>query len=238
MRGLFWDLETNGIDTKTARITQIAFSVFDLVKQKELYHYSSLIKPSGEYEISSLNEEITGISKEQLNEFGSNFADCYSVFTRFSVLCDFSIGHNILGFDVPILTKEAADAGCGAPEFKEKIDTRFDLPIPSRIETRKLTYLAAEYGILNPGAHSARHDVLTCANLFFKFPLDEVIRRSKSPNVWLRAHVEFADKDKAKDKKFTFDSKNKWWVKNFKEIDLKDQVFNFTVSQLKDYAGP
>ena len=47
-----------------------------------------------------------------------------------------------------------------------------DVPYPETIATRKLTYLAADHGIVNPFAHRALFDVITmmqtCVELFRK----------------------------------------------------------------------
>lgn len=238
MRGLFLDFEATDKDVKTARITQVAFSIWDIEKKKELFHHSSLILPTGEYEINPVAAELTGISKEQLEEFGKPLAESLDVLGGCLARVDFLAAHNLHNYDHPLLMNELSRAELGALELPLLIDTRFDVPWPDHIETRKLTYLGAEYGIVNPSAHSARHDVDLMALLFFKFPLDTILERAKSPQVWIRANVSYDHREKAKAHRFLWDGGNKWWVKLLKECDLPKYNFDFPTTILKEYKGP
>ena len=167
MRGLFLDFEATDKDVATARITQVAFSIWDTDKQKEDFHYSSLILPEGEYEIHETAAKITGISKEQLEQFGRPLVEALDVLGGHLVGVDFLAAHNLHNYDLPLLKNEMLRIGREMFQLPQLVDTRFDVPWPDHIETRKLTYLAAEFGIVNPSAHSARHDVDLMAKLFF-----------------------------------------------------------------------
>jgi len=238
MRGLFLDFEATDKDVATARITQVAFSVFDLESKKEVYHYSTLVNPTGEYEINPTAQAITGITKEQLSEFGIPLETAFDVLISRLSGVDILVAHNLHNYDLPLLKNELERLGYS--EFKTPllVDTRFDIPWPEHIETRKLTYLAAEYGIVNPSAHSARHDVDLMSKLFFMFDRERILERAQSPQVWVRANVSYDHREKAKSKKFLWDGGNKWWVKLYKECDLEREVFDFPVMKLKDYKGP
>ena len=238
MRGLFLDFEASDKDVKTARITQLALSIFDLNEARELFHYSTLVKPDGDYEINEVAAKITGITKEQLEVYGIPVAEALSALLfRFSSV-DYIIAHNLHNFDLPLLKNE-----CERAKLRffhpELIDTRFDIPWPEHIETRKLTYLGAEHGVVNPSAHSARHDVDIMCKLFFMYPLEQILERARSPRYWIRANVSYDNKDKAKDKKFMWDAKNKIWVKQFKECDLEKETFDFQITKMNpEYQGP
>ena len=238
MRGLFLDFEATDKDVATARITQVSFSIYDIERKKELYHFSSLILPEGEYEIDPVAAQITGISKEQLSEFGASFTEIYNVLVRHLGGVDFIAAHNAINYDHPLLVNEVKRLGKEIVQLPLIVDTRFDLPWPEHIETRKLVYLGAEYGIVNPAAHSARHDVDLMAMLFFKFPIDIILERAKSPQVWVRANVSYDHREKAKARKFLWDGGNKWWVKLFKQCDFEKETFEFPTIILKDYKGP
>jgi DNA polymerase III alpha subunit (gram-positive type) len=227
MLGLFYDLEATDKDVKTARITQIAFSICDLEKKKELFHYSGLVIPKGDFEIHPDAAAITGLDKQQLVEWGCEQEEVLSLFVLYLQDVDYLIAHNLHNYDLPLLKAECERVGVVYNTLPGLIDTRYDLPLPAHIETRKLTYLGAEHGIVNPSAHSARHDTDIMIKLFFMYPLDLILARSKSPNVWVKAGVTFDTKEKAKDKKFMWDVKNKIWVKQFKEIDLAEAAKSF-----------
>jgi len=238
MRGLFLDFEATDKDVQTARITQVAFSVWDIEEKKELYHYSSLILPEGEYEIDPVAAQITGISKEQLEKFGAPLTTAIANLFEHSANVDFVAAHNFHNYDLPLLKNEVARLGMDLPELPLLVDTRFDVPWPEHIETRKLTYLGAEFGIVNPSAHSARHDVDLMALLLFRFPIEVIMERAKSPQIWVRANVSYDNREKAKAHRFLWDGNNKWWVKLLKQCDYEKLTFDFPTIILKDYKGP
>jgi DNA polymerase III subunit epsilon len=235
MRGMFLDFEATDKDITTARITQVAFSVFDLKKQKELFHYSTLVLPEGKYEISETAGAITGITADQLSEFGASLRKVLEIMHKHLMGVEYLIAHNLLAYDYPLLQHELKRLNREEFQLPALIDSRFDVPWPSHIETRKLSYLGAEFGIVNPSAHSARHDVDILAKLFFMFPIEETIERSKSPMIWVRADVSFNDKDKARDRRFMWNPTKKIWVKQFKQCDFEKESFDFRTIILHDY---
>lgn len=238
MLGLFLDFEATDKDVATARIIQVAFSLYDTDTKKEVYHYSSLILPEGEFEIDPVAGAITGITKEQLTKYGIALDEALNVLLRSLVGVDFLAAHNLHNYDLPLLKNEVERLRQEEVQLPKLVDTRFDIPWPEHIETRKLTYLAAEFGIVNPSAHSARHDVDLMMKLFGMFPLETIMERAASPQVWVRANVSYDQREKAKARKFLWDGGNKWWVKLFKQCDFEKETFEFPTMILKDYKGP
>jgi DNA polymerase III alpha subunit (gram-positive type) len=236
MRFLFLDFEATDKDVNTARITQIAFSIFNEDK-KELYHYSDLILPEGEFEINPTAQIITGISKEHLNAYGKSLRKSLEIFHDYLSSVDYLIAHNLHQYDLPLYKNECKRLELADYKLPALIDTRYDVPWPEHIETRKLVYLAAEFGIVNPSAHSARHDVDLMAMLFFRFPLDQILERANSPMVWVRANVSYDNREKAKSRRFMWDGNNKWWVKHIKQCDLDKETYDFPTIILHDYKG-
>lgn len=235
MRGMFVDFEASDKNVETARITQVAFSVYDFKTQKELFHYSSLVLPEGEYEIDETAGLITGITKEQLREFGTNLRNVLDIMHKHLLGVEYLVAHNLFAYDYPLLQNEIKRLGREEFKLPSLIDSRFDVPWPNHIETRKLSYLGAEFGVVNPSAHSARHDVDILAKLFFMFPLDEILDRASSPQIWVRADVSFDHKDKAREKRFMWNPTKKIWVKQYKECDFKKEKFDFKTIILHDY---
>lgn len=234
MLGLFLDFEATDKDVATARITQVAFSLYDTDTKKEVYHYSSLILPEGEFEIDPVAGAITGITKEQLTKYGIALDEALNVLLRSLVGVDFLAAHNLHNYDLPLLKNEVKRLRQEEVQLPKLIDTRFDVPWPEHIETRKLTYLGAEFGIVNPAAHSARHDVDLMALLFFRFPVESILERARSPMVWVRANVNYDNREKAKAHRFIWLGDKKIWAKQYKEIDLikHKELFDFTITIL------
>lgn len=237
MLGLFLDFEATDKDTNTARIVQVAFSLYNLHLQKELCHDSHLVLPEGNFAFDPVAAKITGITVEQLQQYGRSLTYTVQLLEKLFTNCEYIIAHNLHQYDLPLFKNELKRLGREDFYLPKLIDTRFDIPWPEHIETRKLTYLGAEYGVVNPSAHSARHDVDLMAKLFFQFPLNDIIDRSQSPMVWVRANVSYDHREKAKAEKFLWDGNNKWWVKFFKQCDLEKKNFDFTTTILKDYKG-
>ena len=67
------------------------------------------------------------------------------------------------------------------------------------------------------------------------FPLETIIERAASPQVWVRADVTFDHKDKAREKRFQWNPTKKIWVKQFKQCDLEKETFDFKTIILHDY---
>jgi len=235
MRGMFLDFEATDKNADSARITQVAFSIFDLSKQKELFHYSSLVMPEGEFYFDETASAITGIDIEQLLEFGASLRSVLEIMHKHLSGVEYLIAHNLHAYDLPLYKNEVKRLELADYELPSLIDTRFDVPWPNHIETRKLTYLGAEFGVVNPSAHSARHDVDIMSKLFFMFPLETIIERAASPQVWVRADVTFDHKDKAREKRFQWNPTKKIWVKQFKQCDLEKETFDFKTIILHDY---
>lgn len=238
MKIAFFDFEATDKDPETCRITQLALSIYN-EKGKELFHYSTLVYDETYPEINETSAAITGLSLLQLKEYGTDPRTALNYFIRMVNYCDYACAHNLRGFDWPLLLAECTRLEL-IPPVSPCIDTRYDIPYPPHIETRKLLYLAAEYGFANPMAHSARHDVDAMAYLFFKFDLDTIITRSKSPELWIRADVKYDDRQLAKDRKFMWDGEQKIWVKKVKELDINEEIqkAKFPLLNLKNYKAP
>jgi hypothetical protein len=78
------------------------------------------------------------------------------------------------------------------------------------------------------------------ATVFFKFPLEEILYRALSPNIWIRANVGYETREKAKSRQFMYDGNTKKWYKNLKEVDLalESKEYDFTYEIMPaDFKG-
>lgn len=236
----FFDFETTGKDLLNDRVTQLAVALYDSVDKKMLGCYSNTLYSEEYPPIHPDASKITGMTDERLKRVGELPRESFIILMHYFTKAEKIIGHNIRQFDLPILMEEMKRMLMPIEAFHNVIDTRFDLEIPDHIATRKLAYLAVEHGINAIGAHAAIFDVIMNAELFFKYDVDRTILLSQTPEIWIRAHVKFEGKDDAKDRKFRWDGKNKFWVKQIKEnhYESEKENANFTVSKLENYTYP
>ena len=226
MRLLGIDFESTGLDTATDRITEVGLALWDCESQRPLVTIGMFLYDEKTY--PKLPEEvvrITGITDEMLVEFGTDpttnlkWLDSFCKEHR----VDYLVGHNIAGFDRPLLFAELDRLGVAAPSLRTLpwLDTLSDIPFPTQPDSMKLKYLAGDHGFLMPFAHRAVFDVLTCLQVLSKYDIQQVIAHSQIPTVVVRAVVSFAEKDLAKAKRFSWEKLGdktyaKCWVKNIK----------------------
>jgi len=147
-------------------------------------------------------------------------------------LADAWIGHNVLRFDKQMLEAWAAREGRTIPS-KLWIDTMTDLP---GVEGKKLTYLAADHGLINPFPHSALADCQTVVKIVENYNIEEVVKRASSTVVILQAHHDRNENEKAKGAKFRWHPDRKIWWKAVKDIDMQEftKTLPFDVSVRAD----
>ncbi len=229
---LGFDLETTGLNVEKDEIIEIGAVLWDSDRGVPLAIQSDLIYKEG-LEVPKEITEITGIDTRQLQYFGIPIKDALKNFVKLISHAQYVVAHNGKNFDEPFLRRVAKETEVElTPTFL--IDTSIDIPFPKRITTRKLTYLAAEHGFVNPFAHRAIFDVLTMLTVAQNYDWGLLGERSQMPEVEVRAVVSFDDKEKAKAKGYWWDKKRSYWVKNIKQCDFKDEVesADFTVKRL------
>lgn len=227
MRLLGIDIETTGLDVEGDEITELGWVLVDTVTKKPLLTESYMLQVAPETEIPELITELTGITKEMLDEFGDPPAEVFDrllqVIKKHEV--DYIVAHNGNAFDKPFLYNRMRDWGFIPPEH-QWLDTKEDIVYPRTIRNRSLVGLCAEHGFVNPFPHAALFDVMSMMKLLSEYNVDTVIERANTPWVVVRAMVSFENKDKAKDKQFFWEKIGdktypKCWVKKVKEDELE-----------------
>ena len=219
MRLLFVDFEstwTNPVDPKEALITEVGAALFDWDKQTPLALYSDLVWSPNHPKSPEDLVELTGITDSMLEDYGvpPGVALC-----KLKALCssaDFLVAHNGTGFDKPLLKAECERHGEEMPETPW-IDTRCDVPYSKKIQGRKLIYLAADHGFINPFQHRALFDCLTTAEVLKPYDILEVIELSKQPLIHAVAKVSYKDRALAKEAGYYWDGEKKQWFRPMKE---------------------
>lgn len=218
------DFETTGVDTNTDDIIEVGGVVWDTVRKKPVRIMSELVKT--EKVISPAIQKLTGITPEEVEEWGCEPREALQQLAALAAPCDYIVAHNGHRFDRLILERYLArqpDIQINQPW----IDTLTDLPYPEEIGTRKLPYLASEHGFLNPFSHRAVFDVLTMMKIFSRYSMDDIIELRESPLMRVVAKVSFEEKDKAKVMGFRWDPQGRQWYMDIKQIHLNDMQFPF-----------
>ncbi len=209
------DLETSGLAPESDEIIEIGAVLWDVERAYPLKVLSVMVKPSAP--LDSQVTQITGLTSEDLERWGITCQEALKQLSDLAQWAECIVAHNGLGFDKKFLEvawKECPDFQVGLPW----VDTMYDLPFSENIGTRKLDYLAAEHGFLNPFSHRALFDVLTMLKILSNYSFADVLQLSRSPLVKVVAQVSFEEKDKAKELGFRWDPKQRVWYSEMKQV--------------------
>ena len=215
------DLETTGLDVKKDRIIEVGLVVYCTIRKKPLAMLSHLIRDETIGPLSDEIKEITGIDDWDLKEFGEDPKKVLGIVREFIERFPNVVAHNGRNFDIPFLYNEYDRFSLRRPNPFTLIDTSTDVPYPEMVGTRKLGYLAAEHGFLNPFPHRAVTDVLTMLKVVGQYDTSEVIKWALAPNLKVRAVVTYDDRQKAKDLGYRWEAGEKLWVKTLKNFQLE-----------------
>jgi DNA polymerase-3 subunit epsilon len=236
MRLLGLDFETTGFNTGTDRAIEMGVCLWDTERRAPIEFGGVYIVDDGirelmrKPEVSDMCKRVSGIRLEDLEEFGMPPVKALKTlldYTRDHHV-DYIVAHNGENYDKPLLLAELHRHGLSAEGLPEWIDTRFDIPFPTEPDSRKLKHLALDCGFINPFAHRAATDVLTMMRVLDHYPLDQVLEYRKIPFITVRAVVEYAEREKAKAQRYSWERLGekvylKRWVKRIKANLLEDE---------------
>lgn len=247
MRLLGIDFETTGVDVEKDVITEVGMCLWNTETNQPDAVESFLINWSG-YDVPVISDEIirvTGVRPEDCLDSGIYPPLGLARISMLSSMADFSVAHNGTVFDGPVYEtcKKVvrshplhADASYVYGNWElfsslTMIDTMVDLEYPESMSARKLTYLAADHGFMNPFPHRAIFDVITMMVILSKYDLGQVVHSARQPIITVQALVSFDDKDKAKERFFRWDPDRKRWIKQMKahKYNPADYAFNTKV---------
>jgi DNA polymerase III alpha subunit (gram-positive type) len=223
------DLETTGLNAADCEIIEVGAVLWDWDRQVPVRMMSELVQCP--HEIPNEIVELTGIQNSDLQRWGVPLADALRKLHSMAAGAKYLVAHNGVQFDRLFLQK----AWSKFPETQIDlpwIDTTCDLPIPKEIQTRKLSYLAAEMGFLNPFAHRSLFDVLTMLKVMSRFEQEEILKLQASPLKRIVAQVSYEEKDLAKAQGFRWDAQKRYWYLEGKECVLSGKQFPFPTQVL------
>lgn len=222
------DFETTGLNTETDRVIEVGAVIFDTQRKRPIRIFNEIIWADSYPALTDEISFLTGLTKSDIARFakppGEVWARIQAAVKQFPVV----MAHNGFGFDFPLLENELKRFAIEVPQFL-KVDSTLDIPYPPEITVRKLTYLAAEHGFVNPFAHRAVFDVLTMLKLLDKYDFDAIYKRAQTPAVKVIAKVNYDNKDKAKAFGFYWDKDNKQWFKFMRQMDVDKTRFDFAI---------
>lgn len=229
-----FDLESTGLDVNGDAITELGVVVYCTASNSVLALYSSFINPPvDKLPLTEEIKELTGIQDEYLTKHGRTLAQALEYVERVLIQpydVEYIVAHNGMGFDIPMLKANMKRDGIESSSLVSLplIDTRHDLPFKREPKSRSLNHLAADFDFINPFKHRAVFDVLTMLRVMSEFDFEEVAKQSKIPWIVVRALVDYDDRQKAKDMRYSWEALGeekfpKMWVKKIRENMLETE---------------
>lgn len=224
------DLETTGFSVTEDEITEVGAVLWDVDSKKPVQILSEFLKIKGE--LTPEIQKITGIKPEYLTTFGRKPSEVFIKLLDLMGQVDCVVAHNGEKFDKPMLKHNMQREDLSLPDLPFWLDSSIDIEYPC--QTRKLSYLAAEHGFLNPFPHRAVTDVLTMMQVVSQYDPDVIFARAKIPSITVQAVVSFDTRKKAQDRGYRWDADNKRWIKLIKACDYEQESAqaDFKVVQL------
>ena len=204
--GIIVDLETTGLDSSKDKIIEFGVVEFGLVEGQApilLGMYGGLEDPG--VPLSQEIKDLTGLTDEALKGQSIRWDFAMAAWKRASVV----VAHNAQ-FDRSFLMSRPDFAA--APKHWACTMRHIDWSAKG-FGTKKLTYLAADHGFVNPFAHRAAFDCATTFRLAAPH-MRELINNSYEPEFKIiAAGSPFESKDILKKKGYIWDNDNRVWHK-------------------------
>ena len=219
---LAFDTETTGIDVTKDSIIEVGAVIWCTEARAPKLMYNELVCWPNFTGLSEEIVELTGITPDDISDYGKSPAQVFSTLLDMMKSCNYIVAHNGNAFDRPMLASNLARLGMEEVQ-KHWIDTMLDVDYPPTCGTRKLTYLGAEHGFVQPFAHRALFDVLGMCRILDNYDIYKVLALSHEPMVTLQAICKAPWEDNgastgvAKKNGFRWNGEKKSWEKQLKK---------------------
>lgn len=229
------DLETTGLEIGVVSIVEVGLALWDTALRAPIKLAGYLVDPGPDavWETCTPEQramgllsasEVNGITPELCAQYGVVDITGLKQLLGMYRIADAVVAHNGHEFDFPMLRHWAKKYDLPVPD-KLLIDTMCDIKLPPKT-IRKLTYMAADHGFLNPFPHRAMSDVMTMLKILDQYDIEEVVKLAKSPMLTIKAIVSFSDNHKARARGYHAKYENdkfKMWSLTIKECDLEQE---------------
>jgi DNA polymerase III subunit epsilon len=212
-----FDFETSGSDINQDRVTEYGVALYTTTQKRVVMAEQFLVDE--DVVITPKITEITKIRKPMMDKFGLEPAEALSRLQNYFDMAEAVAGMNIVEFDMPMY-RNWCEREKEEPIERLVIDAKTDFP---NNEYKKLGYMAADAGFLNPFPHAALPDAWTTLRLLEGNDLEKVVERAKAPRAYLKAHVTFDTNYLAKERKYGWHPVRKVWYKVVKEMDVEQE---------------
>lgn len=243
---LIVDTETTGTDTSNDSVIEIAAALVDTTMQIVIGVYSALIwakhNPPDAYRVNKIPQSALELDIAKNPDL--------SPIIKMANIAEIIIAHNA-DFDRPMTNRLFESLGleilakpwvCSVKDISFPLDIHGAHPSRTAKGCRKLTHLAADYGISALGAHRAMADVMILSQLILLVDangqenLRGMAERSFKPKKLYNAIVKkpWEDESKevnlAKEAGFRFNPLNKKWQKELTFDEIESFPFDVEVS--------
>jgi len=232
------DFETTGQSPETNSVAEVGAVLWSTelrrpVRSMSYYVYNrhAIWEPG--------TSEFNGITPEHCAEYGVDDEPALKRLIAYYLCANVICTHNGTNFDR--IFYELWCQRLGYLEQKDQgktwIDTKIDLPFPSRRwQYLDLVSLAAHHGILHRHAHGALPDANIMLEIMDQYNFGQVMASAASPNVVVQALIPKQDKDLASARGYKWRPGPKQWVKTMKAHSVEDEaaVCGFPVKIIKN----
>lgn len=228
------DFETTGLNCDADQIIDVGLAIWNTTTGQPVRLIGVLVtEAEGETTQRPISAEITtltGITGAMLaSPHAMHMTAALGLIARMMKTADAVVAHSGLEFDQLFLAAHFTRYGIEMPPTPW-IDTKLDLDWPENVTTRKLTYLAAEAGFVNPFPHRALFDAVTMMTLLQRritsgwYTDARFVEQAASPLMTVQADVSFEKKDLAKARGYYWKPETKSWLKSLRHCNaLKEQ---------------
>jgi len=235
---LILDFETTGLSPKEALPIEIGFILYQNKKIKSLHSFM-IDQPT----IEELPKEIEKLLDITTDEYKASAIYSEDIILSYLLALESSfeyfIAHNSLGFDElffkEMITRHNADNKYQLLYDKPWLDSMIDIDYQESIQSRKLQYIASEFGYANPYQHRALFDCIALAKILDQYNIEEIIERAKSPMYDVQVQVKppwddsGVSTDYAKSKGFKWNPAKKIWSRKIRESECSQENFDYPI---------
>jgi len=224
------DYETTGLDPKVSSVTEVGMILWDTDTSSPIKVLGFLVDPGPEAVWDPLAIKKTLITPQLCSKYGYQNERALKQVLSWYQDADVICAHNGNRFDKPLFLAWCSKFGFTPPD-KSWIDTNTDIELDEleHSKSRKLPYMAADHGFLNPFPHRAVFDVMTMLRILSGYDLERVLFLARQPNIQIQAIVSYEDKDLAKARGYRWepDPRNpngkNIWTQSIKECFLEKE---------------